>query len=315
MTENQAQKPSRVLFEPWSLGDAVIAGWALRNLVSCSNSKNVVLACSERCSGILRPLFPELQIDSIDISYTSRGKRTPFDGISEILPSEVKADVVYGIRGDFRDYRAAKKRYPNAKIRMVGWGAFVARRMRILDVPFKRGSFPTVSRYERWADLLGFPRPSKVVSTPKHGKRIGLHVGAQWGARRYPYSSELVALLRSRGTNVVLVGGPSDGAERTLRDAELINFLKNEIDFLICNESSPMHIARILDVPTAVIYANTGIDEWLPPGALAISHVPPGGYGPRYPYVSDDPFSGNRPWPSPSEIIEILAYNGWIEKV
>src|SRR5205814_458976 len=116
-----------VLFEPWSLGDVFIAAAALRQL-----EKPAALACHSMWHPLLRRALaeiPELDLLAIDLPYTTRRRANPFDaGVSAEAGKHSEVREVLSIRGDLRDFAAARKIFPRARIRMNGWVRFFGRK-------------------------------------------------------------------------------------------------------------------------------------------------------------------------------------------
>lgn len=303
-----------VLFEPWSLGDAVIAARALTTLQRGDPDCKAALACATRYLPLLSELFPGLAFDPIDLPYTVRG---PKKG-NPISPSTIRPSTVFSIRGDFRDYRAAQCRYPRAHIRITGWASFVIRRLPVLDEIFRREFLRTINRYDRWSSVLGLPNLENEVREPKQSPTIAIHLGAQWGARRYPHVLALWKILKKYSNRVHILGGPGDsrsiGSIKTkfLSDDSLVKFLREEIDLVIANDSAPLHIASAIGLPTIGIFGNNSAAEWAPPNTIILTEMFQGGYRPKYPYQSDDSFSGGRPWPTPEKIVRELERRKWL---
>jgi hypothetical protein len=301
-----------ILFEPWNMGDALIAA-----AIALQDPTRLVLACNSRWHPLIRAaaegaVAPELL--AADLGYVNRGRtgRWDFGSLSAISPS---ATTVATIRGDVRDYLAAKKLFPNASIRTSGWFAFAARRSSLLNLPHARGWLPVRNRYRAWASIASAPwtkvqhfyeqrRPE--LATP----RITIHIGAQWRSRQYPHVAKLVDLLTPT-SEVQLIAGPGDtlpeGVDEThvrrLIDHELVEALRAS-SHVIVNDSGPMHLAAILHCRTYAIARMSAINEWLPPTVLPLeAQDMPKGYRPHRSYMSDSVADG---WPSPEEIVRLL---------
>jgi hypothetical protein len=118
-----------ILFEPWNMGDALIAA-------------AIALQDPTRLA--------------VDLDYVSRNRTGRWNPGSLTVISTA-ATPVATIRGDIRDYTAAKKLFPNTSIRSNGWLAFTAHRSTLLDLPFARGWLPVRNRYRAWAAITSTP--------------------------------------------------------------------------------------------------------------------------------------------------------------
>src|SRR5690348_11562716 len=121
-----------VFFEPWNLGDVVIAAAALRE-----SKDPVSLACHSMWHRLLRCALnetPNLDLIAVDLPYTTRQRGNPFD-TGNHANNERFGDVreVLSIRGDLRDFAVARKIFPHARIRMKGWLRFFGRKSAIVN--------------------------------------------------------------------------------------------------------------------------------------------------------------------------------------
>ena len=104
---------ARILFEPWGLGDTLVAVATAREMTG-----PVRLACQEKWHALLRLLLPSTtDLLPVTLPYTlrdkpSRWRRGPVRAV-ETGPCEVLS-----IRGDPRDWLAARDLFPRGKIRM-----------------------------------------------------------------------------------------------------------------------------------------------------------------------------------------------------
>jgi hypothetical protein len=186
-----------VLFEPWSLGDAIIAA-----AIGREDSGRFALLCDHRWIELIRAGLPGdsmLQVIGVHLPYTMRSAQNKYS-----LPSSLRTPstsfgigTAFNIRGDIRDYRAARKMFPNAKVRQSGLFSFLARRSAAVDLPAKLGLIQVRNRYKAWAELTGVSfdtveqRYAIKVDRPRGG--IIIHTGAQWGSKRYPHLYKLVS--------------------------------------------------------------------------------------------------------------------------
>ena len=301
-----------ILFEPWNMGDAVIAA-----AIALQDPARLVLACNSRWHPLLRAAtqgIATLDLIAADLNYIDRSRSGRWDFGSLPAISTAATDVVT-IRGDIRDTMAARKLFPGATIRTTGWLAFAARRSPLLDAPYARGWLPVRNRYRAWAAIASVPwqevqhfyeRKLPEPATPL----VTLHVGAQWRSKQYPHVAKLAELLAGickvqivAAPGDPLPGGVAETDVRRLIDQELVDAFRAS-SHVIVNDSGPMHLAAILRCHTWPIVRTSGIREWLPPATIPLeAKSTPQGYRPHSAYMSDSVLEG---WPSPEEIMQRL---------
>lgn len=104
------------------------------------------------------------------------------------------------------------------------------------------------------------------------------HATKGWGARKY---AQIVKRTVTSGTPLLLVGGPSDASDLTAFREELgewprlldtstlplttLAALLARCEYLAGNDSGPIHLARLLGVPTLGIFGPTSVRRWGPP--------------------------------------------------
>ena len=300
----------RILFEPWALGDALIAASLLKM------RPDFELACSEKWHPVLRSVFDdaELRLSVGDAAYASRSRNSPVE--SKANPGGPAGEVeVFSIRGDPRDYRLAKKLYPGAKIHMSGWLPFLLWHVRWLDAVYRAGPFKVTNRYDLWCRLLKVNRADfethfyQSDSIQIQNRKVLIHVGAQWKSRQYPFVPELIQELSDTGFTVRAARAPGESAPKGLHEVEelvddrLVQAMRDS-DFVIANDSGPFHLAAILGRPVFCIGRVSNLAYWTPPGAFLIaSENMPTGYAPKNDYCSDEP---GEDWPSAKRVISII---------
>jgi hypothetical protein len=308
---------NRILFEPWSLGDAVIAAAVARQ------DPSLQLACDIRWHELLLAApGPKPQLLPTSIGYTYRIKNDIIFGPR--INNSMKAEIL-SIRGDVRDWKAAKSLFPNSSCRMNGWLSFLARRSALFDLPFKFGLMKIKNRYERWASLAGIPfkevvttyfeqqRQHRERQAVKSKKTITFHLGAQWQSKQYPHIAALIHNLEVAGLNVKLIAGPGDKLPERIKEhsveraygAKLFALLDNT-NLAVTNDSGPLHYAAFIGAPVAAIARTSNLREWLPPLATAIeSEKIPTGFKPDSRYCTDEILEA---WPdAESAAKQILA--------
>jgi hypothetical protein len=143
-----------ILFEPWNMGDAHIAA-----AIALQDPTRVALACNSRWHSLLRAATEGTithELITADLDYINRSRKGRWDS-GPLTPISTSATQVATIRGDIRDYRAAKKLFPNATIHASGWLPFAARRSALLDLPYAKGWLPIRNRYRAWAQIASIP--------------------------------------------------------------------------------------------------------------------------------------------------------------
>ncbi len=307
----------RVYFEPWGLGDAIIAAAAYRE-----DPRDAALACHPRWFPILRAALldrPRTTLLAVALSYTTRDRTGPLAmRTSEIAFRQITAREVLSIRGDLRDYLAARQLFPKAAIRMTGWLPFLARRLSLLDLPYKVRILGVRNRYRAWAALsgLGYQElvrsyQNRLASTPA-GDHVLIHVGSQWRSKQYPHAAQLAHDLQRRGLPVQIIAAPGEPVpegippDAVLRPENLDFLLRvRASSIVITNDSGPMHLAALLGKPTLALARTSNIDEWLPPMVRVLaSPLMPHGYRPHPLYASDDIPDH---WPDPHHVADITA--------
>ncbi|MDD5284657.1 MAG: glycosyltransferase family 9 protein [Desulfuromonadaceae bacterium] len=307
-----------LLFEPWNLGDAFIAASVARLA-----PERFILACNSRWHEVLT-LASESSLNMLplDLPYVWRTDKKFFSlGDAASTPSAFISDTnkiseVISIRGDIRDWVAAQRLFRDLPFNFTGWIPFCARKISLVDLPFKHGYLAVRNRYRAWAAAAGIPF-SKLESAyalhpeKKENAPVLIHVGAQWRSKQYPNVAELAQLLSSTGNRVEILAGPSDPlpdrilAEMVQRPGwrELVEKLRTA-RYVVTNDSGPMHLAAYLGCRTLALSRCSNISEWLPPAVTALSsRSAPRGYRPKPEYWSDQVLPG---WPSPSEVAAII---------
>jgi len=308
----------KILYEPWNLGDALIAA-----SVATAAPEPIMLACNTRWHEVLTLVSGgSLRLLPLDLPYVWRAHRgwydlTPPPPLLGLIPDSDRQDLeIISIRGDLRDWISARRTFPGARFRFSGWLPYLARWIAPLDLPFRHGLLDIRNRYRAWADAAGIAlsdierrRESglpRTVASP-----VVVHVGAQWRSKQYPQVAELVGLLEQAGSRVEILAGPDDplppglDAARVARPRwpELVQKLR-EARFVVTNDSGPMHLAAFLGCRTLALSRCSNIAEWLPPGARALSSpAAPKGYTPVRSYWSDHVLPG---WPGPEAVLSAL---------
>lgn len=297
-----------ILFEPWNLGDAIIAF-----ATALQDPERIALACSSRWHPLLRCAAQESALPTliaVDLGYVSRNKHSE-------RPQALSEDIIGGatilsIRGDLRDYRAARALFPGCSLRMSGWVPFLAKRSALVDYVFAREWIPVRNRYKAWADMADVEW-ERILRFYQRRREVGsssvvIHVGAQWRSKQFPHAADLVRLL-GRMCRVRIIAGPRDPLPEAISESDVERLVDGELvralassTHVVANDSGPMHLAALLGCQTLVLSNRAAMREWLPPGVISIE--PRGSkQGYNAPRLSDEGLDG---WPSADEVAGCL---------
>lgn len=222
-------KINKVLFEPWSLGDAFIAAAVLRECPS-----NFAIACNPKWHNLLNRAFYNDKIKptllSISLPYTVRDSKISFKFTDYLIKYNYISEV-FSIRGDLRDFIIAHKIFPHARIVMKGWLSFLAWKTSLFDFVYANGWFPVKNRYKAWSEICNIPFEKiekryieKHFKVPENGHII-IHIGAQWKSRQYPFIANLKMLLLKKGYKVILISGQNDLLPENIYESEIIRLM------------------------------------------------------------------------------------------
>jgi len=307
-----------ILFEPWNLGDAIIAASVARLAPD-----RIMLACNSKWHEVLTLASNgSLQLLALDLPYVWRTDKKFFSlGDALSAAAALKSDSlrkfeIISIRGDVRDWVAAHRIFRGATFKFSGWAPFCARKLSIVDLPFTQGFLDVRNRYYAWTMAAGIPFSTlegsyAVYPEKRENSPVVIHVGAQWRSKQYPHVAELAEILKSFGKRVDILAGPNDSLPDGISSdmvqrpkwPELVAHLRSA-RHVVTNDSGPMHLAAYLGCRTLALSRCSNITEWLPPGGAALSSPSaPRGYRPLPDYWSDRIL---RDWPSPAEVISCL---------
>ena len=311
----------KLFFEPWGLGDAIIAARV------ASNKTDIGLCIKPQWHPIVNALYPSLCLLPVSLDYTSKQKKlkSVLKQIFSLSAIDYSGTVI-SIRGDIRDRIAMRRMFPKAKILVNGYYAFTAKKIPLLNLPVKMGLLSVINRYDRWCYAAKLKplneNSSKTVQKPI--QTIAIHIGTSWLSKRYPWWFKLGAILERRGYNVYYLYSPEDRLARSEKEYEekllyfsnedLVSFIRDKVDLVIVNDSAPMHLASALNKKVLVFSAVSNIEEWLPPGpviVLAKNRIR--GYAPLSIYKHDDIIPDNRLWFTPEETLNYPELKSWLE--
>lgn len=300
----------KIFFEPWGLGDAIIAASFFRN---CADP--CVLVVDQKWLPIMNRLItldPNKKIIGVDPKYTRKfDKKFGLEKVGD-KSTYTKQDVVYSIRGDVRDYFFAKMIFKKAKVKMQGWYPFLAFRYRFFDLVYSLGLVRPQNRYESWEKLTGIKyMPAEALSpknNPNTKAKILIHIGAQWSCRQFPNVKELVYTLENLGFGVTIVRGPGDPLPDGIEESRTVTLINNALidnlmnhDLIIANDSGVMHLSCFLGRTTLVISRVSCIKIWGPPRCHSVSSKKePTGFNPDPEHLTSNRLSD---WPEISDIM------------
>jgi heptosyltransferase-2 len=300
-------KPKLLVLELWGLGDLTFSTPLLRAAVE---RFAVTLVGKAHAEPLLAATFPQIQYLAYDAPWTAyRGKyrvwawRWPaLLGLVSRL-RRTRFDAAVSVRNDPRDHFLMWISQARARYGFPWKGS-----ARFLNRPVRR-SRPKQHRVEDWHDLgtaLGFegmaqanPRLEHVAyRSPKvDALLVGvakplvvLHPGARITVRRWPeaYFEKIVRHLREVfDFHLALIPDP-DGYGRNLAPLcdqvlpplsvhELVDVM-GRVDFLLCNDSGPGHLAASCGRPAIVMFGPTDpvwFRPWGPIHHLAIRDICP----------------------------------------
>ena len=315
LNQRDAQHRVDVFFEPWGLGDAAIA-----TAIARATARFCIVACRSAWHPILSAAidnYPRIRFIGTDLSYGVRRNPDLIPPPTRImnlqLPTGSLPLRVLSIRGDIRDYYMARRCFGAAEIHMRGWIAYLARRSRLLDFPYRAGLLAVRNRYAFWAELAEIPfsqvensyqDSSKAACSPR---KFLIHLGGQWRSKQYPHVARLRKWLVDHGAEITLVAANDDCLPKGVSESDVIRSHGGELidrfrdtDVVVANDTGPMHIAALVGRPTVCIVHSSNFIEWKPPGVhFFSSSAMPRGYHPLTSFHSD---SVSDKWPQPEFI-------------
>ena len=319
--------PSTLFFEPWGLGDAIIAARV------ASSVTDIGLCIKPQWHPIVNAIYPSLYLLPVLLEYTFKHNdfKSAFKQSFPLSSSDYSGKVI-SIRGDIRDKMAMRRMFPKAKICVSGYYAFAAKKIPLLNIPGKLGLLKVINRYDRWSYDAGLKPLDKrrerfqtvpyTIQKPIHS--IAIHIGTSWLSKRYPWWFKLGTILEKRGYNVYYLYSSEDRLSQSEKEHEgklihfsngdLVSFIRDKVDLAIVNDSAPMHLAAALNKMVLVISAVANVEEWLPPGfVITITKNKISGYAPLSTYKYDEIIPDTRRWFTPEEILNYPQLKSWLE--
>jgi hypothetical protein len=297
-----------ILFEPWGLGDALIAF-----AIALQGPTRISVACNSKWHEVINASAQGMALPKlIGVNLQYRTRNHDQSHRKDALPRITERGKVLSIRGDVRDYFAARKIFPESTIQMNGWVPFLAHHSALVDIPFANGWLPVLNRYKAWASIASVKWATieefYQQKRPMSGVRsIVVHVGAQWRSKQFPHAAELVNLLRDN-YDVRVVAGLIDSLPEGIHEHDVCRLVNSDLvdafkssTYVIANDSGPMHLAALLHCRTIVVTNQAAMKAWLPPNVYSVESMgSPRGYKRRNVHPSDVISNG---WPSPRDIL------------
>lgn len=293
-----AKRPKLLILELWGLGDLTFSTPMLREAVK---HYDVTLVGKAHAKPLLEATFPEVTFITYEAPWSAyRHKYRLWAWHWPLLIGllsrlrRAKFDAAVSVRNDPRDHLlmwliGAKKR--------VGfpWKTTA----RFLNQPVKRRG-PKQHKVEDWRDLgraLGFEGMENALPYLRHaayqsekvdallaGQRasgkplVAIHPGARIPVRRWPESHFAYVIKKLRAQfdfHLALIPDPDgyglglaplcDQVLPTLSVNEMVDVL-GRVDFLLCNDSGPGHLAASCGRPALVVFGPTDPDWFRPWG-------------------------------------------------
>jgi len=290
-------KPKLLVLELWGIGDLTFATAFLRQAVE---RYDVTLVGKAHAQPLLAPTFPGIRFLTYDAPWTVfRGKyhlwkwkwRELFRLVRTLRRE--RFDAAVSVRKDPRDHLLMRLAGAGHRVGFPGKGSGILLSQRLKHL------HPKQHKVEDWRQLataLSLPGGVEAVPflAPKayHSGRVDallagvtkplvvLHPGARIAVRRWPepYFASLLPRLRERfDFHLALVPDPDGyGAglaplcdqvlpQLTLR--ELVDIM-GRVEFLLCNDSGPGHVAAACGRPAVVMFGPTDPDWFRPFGGV-----------------------------------------------
>ena len=148
----------------------------------------------------------------------------------------------------------------------------VARNLSLLDFEFTKGENWKIQPKLEITENLKL-KAEKLFENHSSGKNVALAPGSVWATKVYPkgYFEEIIAFLTKKSFAIFLIGGPKEfelceelrgnnravfNAAGKLKILESVHLI-SKCDFLISNDSAPVHMAMAAGVPALTLYVST----------------------------------------------------------
>ncbi len=302
------------LFEPWGLGDLAIGLHTVRALHQNGNETAVV--CHPAYLDWVKSLEFVSHVITLDVPWTHKSNKYDFrkyqlKNWKEFFKklSQLKDVQLFDLRQDLRN---------TVFLKMTC--LLSGDRIRLIKQLKSPSEFE--NRYERGNSFLDQInvriQKNESIQSAIHPRRIGFFFGAEWMNRRIPSEVAeriLIVLKRKRPDlelNVIL--SPQENpmySQAIQRSGSIreISKLIGQLDVMVSTDTSWLHIAHLLGIPTFGIFGFRNRQEWLPPGSgfWELSNALPANARYNLEYQSIQPLSQL----DPNDFVESLL--SWIE--
>jgi len=268
-------KKNILIFEPWNLGDLIIAAESAKQLAMLNFKISFI--CDPKWSEWLNSLSFVENIIEFHIPWTEKVKKYDLRkyNIKEILHlrKEVKKnkpDYIWDSRGDIRNY------------------LFLSFLLQKKIVSFwNKKNINVYRRIDYFIKYLGIENNKSGLSNKKRKiKNIICFFGAYWKNRRVPLDVAyiLVEHILEMEYNISIILQPDDSKDKWQfifeKYPSKIFLIKDDIltvsskmcqaDLCISTDSAFLHMAYFYNVPTIGLFASLNADQWAPPNCKVI---------------------------------------------
>lgn len=277
------------IFEPWGLGDIVIALLAAKAVHAAGNT--VSLLCDGRWAGWLNTFPFVSRVIPVNIPWTSKDRK--------YAPSRYRISDFVRLRGEL----AAETPTTVCELRGDIRNVLLLKALRVGEVVSLRGE--TISnRYDRPGALLrrmGIPeaRAGRAARDENRGRgKVACFFGAEWPNRRVPFAkaARVVEGLLEAGHSVSVILSPGEESAAWSRvgtghesSLSLIRRALPEVcaalaghDTIVSTDSGWMHVGFFYGLSVIGLFAFSNAEEWAPPGAKVLFAPKPGAAEERY---------------------------------
>jgi len=268
-------KKNILIFEPWNLGDLIIAAESAKKLAKLNFKISFI--CDPKWSVWLSSLSFTENIIEFHLPWTEKQKKYDFKKykISEMLKlrkeiNKIKPDYIWDSRGDIRNY------------------LFLSFLLQKKIVSFRNiKNINVYNRINYFIKYLGTENnKSELINKKRKIKHIICFFGAYWKNRRVPLeeASILVEHILEMGYNISIILQPEDSKDKWKfiyeKAPSKVFLIKDDIlavaskikqaDLCISSDSAFLHMAYFYNVSTIGLFASLNADQWAPPNCKVI---------------------------------------------
>lgn len=293
-----------LIFEPWNIGDFVIASNYLSLLKDQFPNARITMLCKPATKTIaLRCRYIDEVIPFIFPWTEARGTYRIFNRLKPVL------FLIINIRKRKFDLAISGRPDPRHNLFLWLFGAkrrigFGTRGGGFLLTNSLGGEVASRNAYERWAGIMhaaggtGEPMPGifqfssfEIMKArdliTSNGVRegdiiIGIHTGASDFSKAWPrdrFEEVIKEIVKIPNIRVFLISPPESAKKNFVCDAtvvlptvnlQILGCLLKEFDMLLCNDSGQMHLAAAVGTPVVALFGVTDPEEWKP---IGLNHI------------------------------------------